>query len=164
MTTYRILYPPPMCLPLLAHTTSFLGLFYSIPEHFLSRRFSSLTSPAFKVFTVTSTLHFKSSWWLAQESDSTTQCLVSQAFLGNLGARPSYSKTIALWMHAKIASCTWFQILLSAWEIPRCSFTKAAAAFEGLDSWNQEVLPWSFTSRALTLPAQSLTFQLSLHF
>lgn len=137
--------PREFCIPLLcachlARTTSFLGLLYSIPEQFLSRRSSSLTSPTFKVFTAALTLHFKASWRLAQEPDSSTQYLVSRAFLGNLAARLRYSITTVLWMHSKTAPCAWFQILLSAWEIPRCSLAKAAAAFECLDRWDQEVL------------------------
>lgn len=86
-------------------------------------------------------------------------------FSRNLGARSSYSITIALWMHAKIAPCAWFQVLLSAWEIPRCPFTRPQQPLNAWIAETRKFYPWSFPSRVLWYsPCSATSFSTELTF
>lgn len=162
VTAYSILYALPMSLPLLAHMTSFLGLFYSKPEHFLSRCSSALSSPTSRS--------------LYCNLDFTLQSFV-MACLGiwlyyTFPGLPSFSweplcKTQSLHNFCIMNTCKTCITFCSQFEKYPDAFSPRLQ--QPLSAWVSETRKFyvhdpSPAECPGTLPAQSLTFQLSLHF
>lgn len=164
MTTYRILYPPPTCLPLLAHTTSFLGLFYSIAEHFLSRLLHlwhlqhsrSLLQP----WLYTLKLHEV----LPRNLTPLHSAWSPKLFLGTLVQDPVTPKLFHYECMQKLHHVHDFKFCCQLEKYPDVLSPRLQ---QPLNAWTTETRKFypgpSPAECSGTLPAQPLTLQLSLH-